>query len=947
VGPFRLEAELGRGGMGVVFRATDLRADRSVALKVVLQADAGVSTQRFVREAQVVAALKHPGIVGVHDAALLEGVPCIVYELVEGGRTLETAFRSLTLAERLELVLEVADALAYVHAAGLVHRDVKPSNVLVDAEGRARLTDFGLVGGAGLERLTLTGRILGTPAYMSPEQFAAERDALGPHSDVWSLGVVLYEALTQRLPFVGDTAAEFMIRARQSTPTPPSSISPEPLPPGAEAVCLRAIAKAPLQRYADAGAFRQELASVLDGSYQRPSSWWWAASVVASALVLVAGLGAAWLAEERPEAQPSASSTSAETTPARQARSAEEWTRLGRRSAREGRRQEGLRAFDDALRVDPQHVRALLSRGAVHQDLSNLEAAVRDLQAVLRLEPEHVEAYYRLAVAEWSQEQAWRRQPDLQREASGAIELFYRATTRRFAGDLAGAQADYTRTIEANPDFHPAYNNRALARSEQGDFQGGLADLNRAMELHASDTYRMNRADVLLRLNRFSEALPDLEAVLSAAPDHVNALLRRSTARSQLKDYQGAHADVDRVQEIDPDSIPALAQRAIIREAQGDDLAAGVIYERVLALDPKHMLALNNLSVLYVRRHNFRRAETLVRRILTVLPHQPVALSNLATILLATNRLGEAVEVARRAADLAPEQPTPRLLLVRLLFRLGRYDQALDQIKRVLRAHPKSSGAYMWRAQVLAQRNEWGPAFEAAKHAIALDENAMEPRLTLGLLLIKAKRYPEAIRALTSLIDAHPDQAWAFAYRGRARADLGDKAAALADLGRALELQPLLKEALNDRATILGKLGRASEALRDLDRLLKLAPQQANYWYLRGETRFRLRHFQAALKDARHYRGLVPQDLTGALLEGRCWLELGFTIQGDACISLVLARQPKNLLALSCKVEILRRRGKWEALVRMADRVLALIDPASPPAQQFLRARAEAQARVR
>lgn len=131
VGPFRIERELGRGGMGAVYQATDTRAGRSVALKVVLRAEQAISVQRFVREAQVVAALQHPGIVAVHDAGVFGGVPCIVYELVQGGRTLDDGFKSLLLIERVELILELAAALAYVHEAGLVHRDVKPGNVVM------------------------------------------------------------------------------------------------------------------------------------------------------------------------------------------------------------------------------------------------------------------------------------------------------------------------------------------------------------------------------------------------------------------------------------------------------------------------------------------------------------------------------------------------------------------------------------------------------------------------------------------------------------------------------------------------------------------------------------------------------------------------------------------------------------------------------------------------
>ena len=164
--------------------------------------------QRLEREAQLVGALEHPGIVRLHGAGALPGTAFLLYELVPNARPLSAAWDALGIEERVELIAAVAEAVGYAHARGVVHRDLKPDNVLVDGAGRPRVIDFGLATHEDLERVTQSGAWLGTPSYMAPEQFGAERALQRPQVDVWSLGVMLYEALTERLPFHAATVLE-------------------------------------------------------------------------------------------------------------------------------------------------------------------------------------------------------------------------------------------------------------------------------------------------------------------------------------------------------------------------------------------------------------------------------------------------------------------------------------------------------------------------------------------------------------------------------------------------------------------------------------------------------------------------------------------------------------------------------------------------------------------
>jgi serine/threonine protein kinase len=265
IGQFELIEVLGHGSMGSVYRARDTDAGREVALKVTKLQDNPARVERFRREGTITASLDHPGIVGVHSAGLERGVPWIAYELVEGHSTLSEAFAvaGTGIEARVQLVVEAGQALGYAHSRGVVHRDVKPANILVDRAGRVRVADFGLALAHSADRLTATGAFLGTPLFMSPEQFSGKVKATSA-SDVWSLGVILYLALTGEVPFDGENLVELGHAILQADPARPSTRSRE-VSAELEAVCLRALREKPDDRYSDGSLFAADLELALDG----------------------------------------------------------------------------------------------------------------------------------------------------------------------------------------------------------------------------------------------------------------------------------------------------------------------------------------------------------------------------------------------------------------------------------------------------------------------------------------------------------------------------------------------------------------------------------------------------------------------------------------------------------------------------------------------------------
>ena len=274
LGPYEIVSTLGRGGMGEVYKARDSRLNRFVALKVLPDTPAldPERRERFEREARAVAALNHPSIVTIHSVETVEGVPLLTMELVEGRALSEVIPKGgLALAEVLTIASAVADAVAAAHQKGITHRDLKPGNVMVgerEHHGRIKVLDFGLAKladafpeGSGATTMqaapaTGEGRILGTAAYMSPEQ--AEGKPLDARSDLFSLGVMIYEMATGQRPFTGDTSISIISSIVKDTPTPITELNPA-LPRDLGRIVRRALAKDPERRYQTAKDLRNDL----------------------------------------------------------------------------------------------------------------------------------------------------------------------------------------------------------------------------------------------------------------------------------------------------------------------------------------------------------------------------------------------------------------------------------------------------------------------------------------------------------------------------------------------------------------------------------------------------------------------------------------------------------------------------------------------------------------
>jgi len=464
-GRYVLLERIGKGGMGVVHRAWDLELNRPVALKFITDAEPE-DVNRFVREARTAARLSHPNIIAVHEVGCFEGRYFIAMEFVPG-KTLDAIKPPLRRA--VELMRDAALGLQAAHDAGVIHRDIKPQNLMVRADGRVCVMDFGLARASqGDSRLTQTGTIVGTPSFMSPEQAAASK-SIDPRSDIYSLGATLYQLVTGRLPFDGATPLETIRKVAEQEPVRPTRFNPK-VPAALEKVILKAMSKERERRYAHAREFAADLERFLAGEdvMARGSSVvtramrkvrknpMWVVTSAALALLLAAGF--VWALSR--------------------SRAGAEFDRL----VRDGRSRFEKGDFRDALRILSRAEQLRPGDPSVRKRIAECEQRIRELEERVR------------------EEEARRKElEDRQRKLAEARPLFDRGsrTLDEAAKDLYRPGADLNRTrvrlqeaidgfteaLRVFPDHHDALFGRARARILRFEHDEAERDLSRAIAL--------------------------------------------------------------------------------------------------------------------------------------------------------------------------------------------------------------------------------------------------------------------------------------------------------------------------------------------------------------------------------------------------------------------------------------------------------------------------------
>ena len=505
LGPYEIEGPLGVGGMGEVYRARDTRLGREVAIKVLGDRfrERGAWT-RFEREARAASALTHPNICAVYDLGESEGQPFLVLELVEGVTLAQyIAGKPMEIPTAIRFAVQIADALAAAHAKGIVHRDIKPGNIMITGQRHVKVLDFGLArqtdsldckDAVTLESLTVTGTILGTPGYLSPEVLLGSR--ADPRSDLWAFGIVLYEMLSGRPPFRPTPVEVAAAIVQQPVPR----LAPR-VPDALNAIVQRCLAKRPDERYQRAVEVLTALeallpaTSVADAIDDRPRyrarSW---LAVSGGAAVLVAGI---YLWPFWPEPLDTTGRRVSTGGPASANQQANEAFELAMQF--QGVQNDIPRAnqtLERALALDPRFAEALryhatnnaiLILNGYSNDTSMLYRAEQELQLSADIEPDLPglpAAFATIYLTQGRRELIPWQELDraLQQDPSHVNNRLWRGIARLLGGDWAAAKEDFRIALEYRPLFGPARMFLGAAMLEAGDIQGAIGEIEKVLE---------------------------------------------------------------------------------------------------------------------------------------------------------------------------------------------------------------------------------------------------------------------------------------------------------------------------------------------------------------------------------------------------------------------------------------------------------------------------------
>jgi serine/threonine protein kinase/tetratricopeptide (TPR) repeat protein len=825
-GKFRILGELGRGGMGIVYEAEDIRLKRTVALKFLPSELTGdpEARERFIQEAQAASGLDHANICTIHEIGETEAGEMFIAMASYKGKSLKEKIQTgpIEPAEVISFATQIAEGLAKAHEQGIVHRDVKPGNIFVTAEGTVKILDFGLAKLAGQVRLTLPGTTMGTVAYMSPEQAAGE--SVDARSDVWSLGVVLYEMLTGELPFWADKEQAVLYSILHKPPRPVKEIRPG-FPAEVESIIRRALAKDPVKRFASAGEMAAALRNLKDKmtarayptarrlSFTRPRRKILFLSA-ASTLSLVAVILVIWFLN-RP-------SLAFETRDKLMVADVDNLT--------------GDKVFDLALRT------------AIEADLQQSPYAsifdkpqIAETLRLMRLDPASkvdemvgyevcrfagVRAFILpriLSVGEAYELQAILIDPVKRRHvdrfrvtARGKEEVLLKGIDK-LAGELRSRLGESMNSIQ-KADRSVAqvttsswdalnYFSMGMAKWQSGNYREAATLLELALEkdpqfVDARSSLGLVEIQFLNQAEKGKDLLSQAlkYAVSQNLPQRDILKLKAANKQFVEGDLTGALEEYRTMQDLFPDFMPPWnnSGRILLSLKRYDEAAA--MYERAAQVAPRNSIPLQNLWFLYMFNiKNAVASEQVARRMVSLAPGLAYPSSYLGFSLAAQGRFEEAEEEFRKTIEIEPDHPYAVANLAHVLFAQGKAGDAVPFYRKVidLTQQGKTGGSVEGDTLALIHALKNSGDIEAAKKlaselGVSVHKRTASTGLKLGDLFILGEieaiigRPSEANRYLRQILAKKAKDADTLMGIAEFYALLGQNEAAISTLKKSL-----------------------------------------------------------------------------------------------------------------------------------------------------------------
>jgi serine/threonine-protein kinase len=992
-GRYDLLEELGEGGMGIVYKAWDKELRRLVALKMLKTSDGeGDSRQveRFLREARASAQLRHPNIVQIYDVGAVEDKHYFTMDFIEGGslhelmsgsvpdpgkhaeqvelsqgpsarRSTDSGVRRmkparLALRRGLDILHDIAFALAHAHAQGIVHRDIKPANILIDSAGVPYLTDFGLAKDIRhLEKsgLTIDGQVIGTPFYLSPELAAGEKSRLGPASDIYSMGVIMYELLTGKKPYEADSFIALMWEIMHKDPPAPRSLSAR-THRDLETICLKAMEKDPARRYASAQEFGEDIRRYLTGEAiaARPAGRLYrawravrrhaAVSVGVAAAVLALGVGGGYFlytsAMHKADARSgftkgiglmekgdwNAALDRLQAAALLDPGNADIAARIDeckQRMAQSGeiagaeRRKAASRPYERAkAKVD--RIDELAKVGDFKKGTADLQSTLPDLEEAVAQDPSFAEPLFLkgrvLGLLGRQDEALSALQKAIKLNPTFAAPYLEKASIllEKYSA-LVQPQVNTVLSIAIGEPGAPVQDSKlTVERTLDSDKLAGLkaeieATLRKAIALgvRAEETHCCQ--GVLLSLEgKVSEALAEFDKAIGIYEYYADAYRRRGFAYLVAGDVKRALQDFDKAIEYRPFSPEAYVFRGNAHTIVANHDAAVADYTKAIGMRPEFTKAITNRGKSLVTLGRIEEALRDLNKSMDLDPENPDIYSTRAYAFLVSNRIPEGLKDAEKAYGMKPEELNNINILGMARGLSGDIEGGIKLLSEGIARFPKSTMLLENRSLLYERKNNLDMALADTEKICELTPGRTEPILRRSRLLREKRSLDAALSVMDAALAKNDGVASFFEERATIFVLKGDFARARADIDKALQVDPKHAASYVERARIKLHDGDVTGAEADLAAAVKANPKRVEAYILRGKLRNARKDLKGAVEEYSAGLKEVPGDPNLLFERGSANAALDEFDGALADFTEIIRRDKKNVMAFIARAKV-------------------------------------------